>query len=65
MELDSGSVGRFTHPYVEVLSLTCFEKQDVIAIVELGELVQLVEFGLSVEFGIFTAMGKKGVEVIE
>ena len=57
MHFDGRSIGRFAHPYVEVFSLARFEKEDVVAVVEFGKFIELIEFGFCVEFGIFAAMG--------
>lgn len=42
MHLDSWAIGSFAHPYVEILAFTCFEEENVIAIIEFGQLVELV-----------------------
>jgi hypothetical protein len=44
MHLDARPIGRFAQPYVEILTFSRFEEEDVIAVVEVGNLVQVVEF---------------------
>jgi len=57
VHFDSRAIGRFAHPYVEVFSLARFEKENIVAIVEFGKLVKLVEFGFCVQFVLATAVG--------
>ncbi len=57
MAFHSGTVGGFAHPYVEVFALAGFEEEDVVAVVEVGKLVQLVEFRFGVELCVFAAVG--------
>lgn len=57
MHFNSRAVGRFAHPYVEVLSLARFEEENIVAIVEFGKLIKLVEFGFCVQFVLATAVG--------
>lgn len=65
VHLDSRSVRRLAHPQVEILSLARLEEEDIVAVVQFGELVQLVEFGLGIELDIFAGVWKKGVEIVE
>jgi len=65
MHLQGRAIGRFADPYVEVFALSRFEEEDVVAVVELGQFVELVELGLGVELRIFAAVGEEGVEVVE
>jgi len=65
MHLDRRAVGWFREPDVEVLALTRLEEDDVVAVVEVGELVELRELGLGIEFGIFAAVRKESIEVAE
>lgn len=65
MHLHGRAIGRFADPYVEVFALSGFEEEDVIAVVELGKFVQLVELGLGVQLRIFAAVGKEKVEIVE
>lgn len=50
---------------LQILALSCFEETDIIAVVEVGEFVQLVEFRLCVEFCVFSTVWHERVEVIE
>lgn len=65
VHLYGGAIGGFAHPDVEVFAFAGFEEEDVVAVVEVGEFVELVEFCFGVEFGVFTTVGKEGVEIIE
>lgn len=42
MHLDGWAIGCFAHPYVEIFAFAGFEEENVIAIVEFGQLVELV-----------------------
>ncbi len=65
MHLHGRAIGRFADPYIEVFALSRFEEKDVVAVVELGEFVELVELGLGVELRIFATVGEEGVEVVK
>jgi hypothetical protein len=65
VHLDGGAVGRLGEPEVEILALAGLEEHDVVAVVEVGELVELRELGLGVEFGVFARVGKERVQVVE
>lgn len=65
MHLDCRPIRRFAHPYIKVFALARFEEENIVAVVELREFVELVEFSFRVEFGVFAAVGEKGIEVIE
>jgi hypothetical protein len=65
VHLDGRAVGRLGQPEVEILALAGLEEHDIVAVVEVGELVELRELGLGVEFGVFARVRKKGVEVVK
>lgn len=65
VQLDRGAVGGFGEPEVEVFAFARLEEEDVVAVVQVGELVELGEFGFCIEFGVFAAVGEEGVEVGE
>jgi hypothetical protein len=65
VHLDGGAVGRLGQPDVEILAFAGFEEEDVVAVVEVGKLVELRELGFGVEFGIFARVGEERVQVIE
>lgn len=65
VHFDGGAVGGFAHPDVEVFGFAGFEEEDVVAVVEVGEFVELVEFGFRVEFGVFATVREEGVQVVE
>lgn len=52
-------------PEVEVFAFAGFEEEDVVAVVEVGEFVELGELGFCVEFGVFAGVGEEGVQVGE
>jgi hypothetical protein len=56
MHLDSGTIWRFTHPRVEILSFPGFKEEHIVAVVQFSKLVQLVELGLGVELCLFSAV---------
>ena len=56
MHFDGRPIWSFTHPYVEIFALSRLEEEHIIAIVEFGELIELIKFGLGVEFCIFPAV---------
>ena len=65
MHLDRRPIGRFAHPYVKVFAFTRLEEENVVAVVELGEFVELVKLSFRVEFCVFAAVREEGIEVIE
>lgn len=64
MELDCRSIGDFAEPDVEILALASLEKEDVVAVVQFGELVQLVEARLGVELGVLSAVREHGGDIV-
>jgi hypothetical protein len=48
MHLDGWTVGCFAHPRIQILAFPGFEEENIVAVVELSELVQLVQLGLGV-----------------
>ena len=65
VHFDSWTIGSFAHPDIQILALARLEEEYIIAVVQLRQLVQLVEFGFRVELSVFAAMGEERVEVIE
>lgn len=65
MHLHSWSVWRLRQPNVEILALSRLEEHDIVAVVQIGELVELVQLSFRVEFCVFAAVRKKGVQVAE
>ena len=65
VQFDGWPVGRFGQPDVQVLAFARLEEHDVVAVVEVGELVELVEARFGVEFSVFAAVGEEGVQVGE
>ena len=65
VEFYGGAVGRVAEPEVEVFAFAGFEEEDVVAVVEVGELVELGEVGFCVEFGVFAGVWEEGVKVGE
>ena len=56
MALNCRSIRRFGNPGVEVFALSSLEEEDIVAGVEIGELVELVEFGFRVEFCVLSGV---------
>jgi hypothetical protein len=56
MHLDRRAVRRFAHPCIQILAFSGLEEEDVVAVVEFSELVQLVELRLGVELRLFSAV---------
>ena len=65
VQLDCWAIGSLAHPYVQVLALARFEVEDVVAIVEVCQLIELVKLCFGVEFCIFAAVRKECVEIVE
>ena len=65
MHLDGWTVRGLAHPNVQILSLARLEEENIVAVVEFGEFVELVEFRLGIELCIFSGMRKKGVKIIQ
>lgn len=42
MQLDGWAIGCFAHPYVEIFAFAGFEEENVIAIVEFGQFVEMI-----------------------
>lgn len=61
VHLDGRPVGRLGQPDVEILAFASLEEEDIVAVVEVGELVQLRKLGLRVEFGVFAGVREEGV----
>jgi len=51
-----GTVGCFAHPEVEIFAFPSFEEEDVVAVVEFCEFVELVELRFCVQLCIFAAV---------
>lgn len=64
MELDGRPVRDFAKPNIQILALPCLEEEHVVAVVELGQLVQFVQLCLGVEFCIFSAVGEHCCNVV-
>lgn len=65
VHLDSRSVRCLAHPEVEILPLARLEEEDIVAVVQFGELVQLVEFGLGIELDVLAGVWEERVQIIE
>lgn len=65
MTFNGGTIWGFAHPYVQILALARLEEEDVVAIVEIRQLIKLVKFCFRVEFCIFAAVGEEGIEIVE
>lgn len=65
VELDGRSIGNLAEPDIKILSLPCLKKQDIVAVVKLGKLVQFVELSLGVELCVLSAVGEHRRNIIE
>lgn len=65
VHLDCRAVGHLARPEVQVLALSRLKKEDVVAVVQLRQLVELVQLRFRVELGIFPRVGHHGCEVVE
>jgi hypothetical protein len=65
MHLDRRSIWGFAHPRIQVLALASLEEEHIVAVIEFGELVELVQFCLGVQLCFLTAMRKERIEVVE
>ena len=48
VHLDGRSIWCLAHPRIQVLAFTRFEKENIIAIVQIGKLIELVELALGI-----------------
>lgn len=65
VHLHRRSIGRFAHPNIKILAFSGLEKEHVVAVVQIGKLVELIELRLGIQLRIFAAVGKKRVEIVE
>lgn len=65
MQLDARSIRGFAHPHVKILPFPRLEEEDVVAVVQIRNLVQVVKLRLRVQLSIFTAVGKHSDYVFE
>ncbi len=65
MELDGRAVGDFCQPQVKIFAFPCFGKQTIVAIVQLGKFVELVQLRLGIELDLFTTVREHRRKVIQ
>jgi hypothetical protein len=65
VELAGRATRYFAHPHVQILTLTRLEEQHIVAIIQLGEGIELVELALRIKLGVFTAVREHRGEVVE
>lgn len=65
MHLDGRTIWRFAHPHIEIFALSRLEEEHVIAVIQFGKLVELVQLRLGVEFCIFAAVREERVDIVE
>ena len=65
MHLDRRAIGRFAHPDVEIFSLSSLEKEYIIAVIQLGELIKLIQLGFGIELRIFAAVREEGIDIVK
>lgn len=56
MKFDCGTVGNFAQPHIQIFALPRFKEENVVAVVELSQLIELAQSGFGVEFGILSAV---------
>lgn len=65
VEFACRTIGSLAHPQVQILAFPCLEEKDIVAVVEFGEFVQLIQLRFCIELGIFAGMGKEGGKVVK
>jgi len=65
MHLDGRPVRSLAHPEVQILAFAGLEKHDIVAVVQLCEFVELVEFCLCVEFRFLAAVRQERVDIVQ
>ena len=65
MELHSRSIGDFCQVNIEILPLARLKKENIVAVVHLGEFVQFVQARLLIKLDVFPPVWKHRCEVIE
>jgi hypothetical protein len=65
VKLDRRTIGWLAHPCIEVFAFAGFEEEDIVAIVEFGDFVELEQLTFGVKLRLFTTVGKEGIEVIQ
>jgi len=64
VKLDRRAIGRLTHPCVEVFAFAGFEEEDIVAIVQLGDFVELVQLAFGIKLRLFATVWEEGMEVV-
>lgn len=65
VELDGRSVGDLAQPHVKILSFPSLEEKNIVAVVDFGQLVELVQLSLGIELGVFSAVREHGSNIVE
>ncbi|KAI3482422.1 hypothetical protein L1887_54980 [Cichorium endivia] len=65
LELGRRSIGRLGRPHVQILALPRLKVERVVAVVELGELVEHVQLRLGIELAVLLGMWHERLEVID
>lgn len=65
VHFDCRAIWRFAHPNIKIFAFSSFEKEYIIAIIQLGKFIQLIQLGFGVEFCIFAAVREKGIDIVE
>jgi hypothetical protein len=65
VKFDGRPIGYLAEPDVEVLSFARLEEENVVAVVQLGQLVQLGKARFRVELGIFSAVREHRSNIIK
>lgn len=56
VHLERRTVWWLGEPDVEVLAFARFKEHDIVAVVEVGKLIELLKLGFGVEFGVLAAV---------
>lgn len=65
VKLDRRSIGYLAHPNIEILPFSRLEEENIVAILNGGEFVELVQLRLRVELGILAAMRKHRGNIVK
>lgn len=65
VELDGRAIGNLAHVEVQVLPFPRLEEENIVAVVELGQLVELVQLRLGIELGVFATVGYHRGQVVQ
>lgn len=65
VHLDCRAVWHLARPHIKILSFPRLEEENIVAVVQFSQLVQLIQLRFRVKLGVLAAMGHHGREVVE